>query len=340
MERIGTQVHLPLSTAIQISLQGIRIRLGRALVTLSGVVLGIAFFMSVLTGGLIKHATEQEQVLRQTVKLLITSVKSEVGSAQGKTLAVVVIGKDSPVERALVQEIAKDKPALIRGYGLQLPGVTPVGSLADIGKDASLLLVLGDGKSCPASYADLTSGMVQKVMLDGVADRAYADALPSDVRRELLFSEKRQEEQQAEAASKQQENARTVWILIVSLLVTVIGISNALLMSVTERFKEIGTMKCLGALSSFIRQLFLIESALIGFVGSVLGILLGALFPLLAYAFTFSFSLVFGSLDYGQLALSSLASLVVGTLLSIVAAIYPAQFASRMLPAMALRSNV
>ena len=65
------------------------------------------------------------------------------------------------------------------------------------------------------------------------------------------------------------------WVVVISLLVTVIGITNALLMSVTERFKEIGTMKCLGALSGFIRQLFLIESMFIGLVGSLAGIVIG-----------------------------------------------------------------
>ena len=42
------------------------------------------------------------------------------------------------------------------------------------------------------------------------------------------------------------------WIIILSLLVCVVGIVNAQLMAVTERFREIGTMKCLGALDRFI----------------------------------------------------------------------------------------
>jgi ABC-type lipoprotein release transport system permease subunit len=50
-----------------------------------------------------------------------------------------------------------------------------------------------------------------------------------------------------------------------------------MLMSVTERFREIGTMKCLGALDGFIVKLFLLESLFQGAVGTTLGVLLGLL---------------------------------------------------------------
>ena len=56
-----------------------------------------------------------------------------------------------------------------------------------------------------------------------------------------------------------------------SLLVCFVGITNSMLMSVTERYKEIGTLKCLGALDNFIVKLFLIESGLLGFFGSLGG---------------------------------------------------------------------
>src|SRR5207249_2216753 len=49
---------------------------------------------------------------------------------------------------------------------------------------------------------------------------------------------------------------RQQWLAIMALLVCFVGIMNAMLMSVTERFKEIGTMKCLGALNRFVVTLF------------------------------------------------------------------------------------
>ncbi len=52
---------------------------------------------------------------------------------------------------------------------------------------------------------------------------------------------------------------RMIWLVVMSLLVCTVGITNSMLMAVTERFKEIGTMKCLGALDSFVVLLFLLE---------------------------------------------------------------------------------
>lgn len=60
----------------------------------------------------------------------------------------------------------------------------------------------------------------------------------------------------------------------ISLLVGAIGVANTMFMSVLERTKEIGILKALGMTSGDITVLFLIESALIGLIGGVLGVLL------------------------------------------------------------------
>ena len=73
---------------------------------------------------------------------------------------------------------------------------------------------------------------------------------------------------------------KEMWLMLLSVLVCVTGMINAHLMSVTERFREIGTLKCLGALDSFIVKIFLLEAAyqgiLAGVAGSILGILTAA----------------------------------------------------------------
>ena len=62
---------------------------------------------------------------------------------------------------------------------------------------------------------------------------------------------------------------------LIALFVASLGIINTMLMSIIERRREIGIMKSLGADESEIKVLFLVESGIIGTIGSLLGILLG-----------------------------------------------------------------
>jgi ABC-type lipoprotein release transport system permease subunit len=117
-------------------------------------------------------------------------------------------------------------------------------------------------------------------------------------------------------------------------------------MSVTERFREIGTMKCLGALDKFVVKLFLIESSLQGVAGSVVGAIIGFLLAFVRALFTFHVKDVESGQSYWLAlrffpALSLLewmgVALLVGIVLSIIAAIYPAIRAARMEPVQAMR---
>lgn len=64
-------------------------------------------------------------------------------------------------------------------------------------------------------------------------------------------------------------------IAAISLLVGAIGIANTMFTSVLERTRLIGTLKALGATNSEIMKIFLVESALLGFIGGLIGIFCG-----------------------------------------------------------------
>jgi putative ABC transport system permease protein len=131
-------------------------------------------------------------------------------------------------------------------------------------------------------------------------------------------------------------SAKQRWIVILSLLVCIVGIINAQLMSVTERFREIGTMKCLGALDRFIVRLFILEALMQGLAGSVAGAVLGALAAAIASVSTFGLAAL-ATTPWLSIASSMLGAVAVGTSLSLLGVIYPALLAARMQPVEAMR---
>jgi cell division protein FtsX len=126
------------------------------------------------------------------------------------------------------------------------------------------------------------------------------------------------------------------WIVILSLLVCVVGIVNAQLMAVTERFREIGTMKCLGALDRFILRLFILEAGMQGLAGAGAGALAGAVFALISGVFRFGFAAM-TSISWISVIVSVFIALGVGCLLSLLGVLYPALIAARMQPVEAMR---
>ena len=131
-------------------------------------------------------------------------------------------------------------------------------------------------------------------------------------------------------------SAKQRWIVFLCLLVCVVGIINAQHMSVTERFREIGTLKCLGALDRFIVRIFVIEATIQGLAGGVVGALLGALVAFSASILRFGLSSA-SYMPWTDLGTTILYAVCTGTGLSLLGVLYPAIVASRMLPVEAMR---
>ena len=132
--------------------------------------------------------------------------------------------------------------------------------------------------------------------------------------------------------------AHLIWILAVSLLVCTISNIVSMLLNVTKRFREIGTMKCLGAFEQSILALFMMDSIILGGTGALAGAILGAALALLSAVVTHGTAVVTGTMIAWLLGAVGV-TVVTVVLLSAAGAIYPAWKASRMLPVAAMRRH-
>ena len=317
------QIALPLSKAVEISFKSIRLRLSRSALVTSAIVLALAFLCSILT------------------------TETVVDGMRGWT-------SDWP-QSAAAADLKKQRDTADTAFNA---GVSTLRYEADTAKPDKAAVKF----SAKASLGD---------DWDTIRDRDGALPLPSadldklltakpdklnDVKKLLTLAEQRKtiratlsrpEDLKAlmtghgvptEPAEIAANKIQTRWVIGLALLVAFVGILNAMLMSVTERFREIGTMKCLGALDGFIVKLFLLESLFQGTVGTLLGILLGLGVSFGMAVLTYG-SATFLNVPWAEVGFNVSVTLVVGMILSVGGAILPAWQAARMEPIAAMRTE-
>ncbi|MGH4005781.1 MAG: ABC transporter permease, partial [Pseudonocardiaceae bacterium] len=129
----------------------------------------------------------------------------------------------------------------------------------------------------------------------------------------------------------------TAAVAAISLIVGAIGVLNIMLVSVTERTREIGIRKAIGATRRAILNQFLIESVVLAGLGGVIGVAIGVGLALLGAALAPSFGATLATFAPAVSIPSIVVSFAISIAIGLIAGGYPANRAARLRPIEALR---
>jgi ABC-type antimicrobial peptide transport system permease subunit len=227
-----------------------------------------------------------------------------------------VVGVLAELESTDIQNRYQSDP----NEGLLMPISTMILYLYEEEPSVYMVAHVTDANRIDEAKEQITAYLREKHKIGQDAEGNYQDDFDMTTRNDIL--------------GQQQEAAQTFSILLaamatVSLLVGGIGIMNVMLVSVTERTREIGVRLAVGAKQKDIVSQFLFESILISASGGLAGIVLGILAIPLAAALNQGVALLYpGSIPL---------AVGVAVLIGIVFGLYPALRAARLDPIEALR---
>tara|TARA_Y100000310_G_scaffold164484_1_gene164261 strand:- start:2101 stop:3318 length:1218 start_codon:yes stop_codon:yes gene_type:complete len=281
---------------------------------------------------------------REELEFIYTSLGIE--AQEGRMLDTndvrkVVVGNDFLDESVFDKPVRVGSRLKIEGKDFEVIGIMEKGSTFQIN---SVVLMLEDDMKALLDINDEIDLIVAQV-----EDQKNIEKVSSDLEREFLRDrnldvgeEDFAIETPLEAVSGVNDvlsiiNLIVVGIAAISLIVGGIGIMNTMYTSVLERTREIGIMKAVGARNQDVLLVFLVESGLLGFVGGIVGIVLGLG---LAFAAQGVAGRALGGIDLGVRISYPLiiASLGFSFLLGIFSGVLPALQASRLNVVDALRS--
>jgi putative ABC transport system permease protein len=250
--------------------------------------------------------------------------------------SVVMIGEELR-SRLFKKEDAINKSIYIGDNKFRVIGVlAPKGSSAGMGGDRICIIPIFKAKQI-ASVSNPSFAITVMVGNPEALDASIGEAtsLFRNVRDLNIANPDNFEITRSDSVQKQladQLNGITIAgfaIGIITLIGAAIGLMNIMLVSVTERTREIGIRKAIGATPAVIRKQFLIEAIVICIIGGIAGVLLGmAIGNLIAVQISGKFIIPW---------LWLLAAFALCTLIGLLSGFYPAKKASRLDPVEALR---
>ncbi|MFP4058417.1 MAG: FtsX-like permease family protein [Candidatus Brocadiia bacterium] len=336
--RIGKQIALPWSKAVEIAAKSIRVRFWRSMITMSSIILAIAFLMSIWTATAICAALAAGPVRD------IEETREKIRTVR----ATLEERPDALSPEALKEEFASDLEDAIDKKKEEIKDAED--DLEEAGtEDRKKLLakiekaeeMLQEENHVALLHQHLVSERERYEAVRGKLHARLEQERGRDLLERVLGVREEGEEARAAITSSvvdflRQMTPTDTWLVILALLVCLVGIANSMFMTVQERFREIGTMKCLGAVDGFIVKIFLVESASLGFIGTLLGVVLGLLLSSVRQLFVYGTQTTV-YFPVVNLLVAAVFAALIGLVLSVSAAIWPAQKAARMEPVEAMR---
>lgn len=265
-----------------------------------------------LAGLVVGHTTEAE---------LSAAERSFLGSIDEDSVFDSYDSLFSPVE---VVDAQRDEDYW---YSLLGEGAAePVGAQEDLGAWQHLLIRLRDEKYLKRAQQDFEQFFAQ----------------------EKIAAQTRTWLQGAGALAEMSYGIKRIFngVVLVIAIVAIIIIMNTLVIAITERMGEIGTMRAIGAQKSFVRKMVLLETLLLAGVSGLVGLVLGAGVLFVLQAVGLEAGNVFLEIIYGgkvlrpQLSLSAVVlSLVVIAVVGVVSSTYPTSLVMRTSPLQAMESG-
>ena len=249
---------------------------------------------------------------------------------------VCLIGPDF-LKSIFENENPLNKTISIRGVKFKIIGILKSkGATFGNNQDLKVLLPIQVARGIftqPNINYTISIKVVDKAMMQGAQDEAlviFRNIRGLSPIEEKNFGILRSDDLLARASDIGGVLETAAWIIsIITILGSSIALMNIMLVSVTERTREIGVRKALGAKNGTISTQFLIETIVIGQFGSVLGIILGILTGVgFAAAFDFEFTLPIVAMTWAT---------IITFVVAVLAGAYPAVKAARLDPIDSLR---